>query len=751
MYSQLKDFIYSGKNPYFFVSVNHGTYTCGNKESYYSKKFPDETFSYDISNNKLLSNIDEFGTIRNLVLYRGDYVSDDIPGVWMHKDFSRSGPFFYRLRIRDEQIDFRNSGLKSESDLAENLLPRIHFFHPQITATITAFAPISSDGRERLRALVYGLYLDNISSETVNGAVILPELSLQSDYFASPDISGAIPGGVTAIEEIAFELKPGETKWIPFVFYGPGNYDDTVKIFESGTLYWLNQTIQYYKNILGNLSMENDPLTVAIFERALYQCIGAVGMDSEGRVVGSNWGTFPATSQIWMKDMYYSYLPLYSHESEFFKQGFLWFLKNGIRPQGTRFQGGIMHSLSNSLSAVIMAGLYYEATDDKDFFLQNQGIYDQLNLILEQVLSMRKSDDVWLFPSIWISDALSLGKYHTGSNICAWKAFLSMSRISGEIFRDLDLQQKYREIAGLIKNDIEKYMTMEGIFGVQYLEGIGGLTFDTQRKYPLAEYQKKYIDQAVTFLADVLDGDQINLVMHDGEESDTTLIPFYGYKSYDDETVRNYAKFTASTANPTYGEQCRGIKWGKESGATFPGYTTLFSGVVDEETMNGERGFMRELKRLNDLDGSWWWWPYNCGAPTGEVKRLNSCGKCGWAAGVFTSMFVTQILGIRYDAPTKKLSFRPFSPCSDFEWKNARWGNSTFDILYKRGKCSLIGLCNHTSDTVSAQIEIITEKEPFLYHEDRKISYEVACFLDKRTVKFQLELKPDMAYEVDLI
>lgn len=104
------------------------------------------------------------------------------------------------------------------------------------------------------------------------------------------------------------------------------------------------------------------------------------------------------------------------------------------------------------------------------------------------------------------------------------------------------------------------------------------------------------MDQALTFYPDIINGDTINLMMHDGEESDTTLIPFYGYKTYDDPVVRNYARFSSSEENPTYGTECRGIKWGHESGATFPGYTTAFSGVVDEETMNGERGFMDGAK-----------------------------------------------------------------------------------------------------------------------------------------------------------
>lgn len=69
---------------------------------------------------------------------------------------------------------------------------------------------------------------------------------------------------------------------------------------------------------------------------------------------------------------------------------------------------------------------------------------------------------------------------------------------------------------------------------------------------------KKYIGQVIhQFLEGVISDGKINLLMHDGEESDTTLMPFYGYQRYDAPSVRNYAKFTTSFENPTYGEQCR--------------------------------------------------------------------------------------------------------------------------------------------------------------------------------------------------
>ena len=102
--------------------------------------------------------------------------------------------------------------------------------------------------------------------------------------------------------------------------------------------------------------------------------------------------------------------------------------------------------------------------------------------------------------------------------------------------------------------------------------------------------------------------------------------------------------FTGSRENPTYSELSRGIKWGNQSGATFPGYISILNGAAEKESWSGDEGRFRELERLIDLDGSWWWWPYKIGAQTGDVVRMNSCGKCGWGAGIFFILFITEFL-----------------------------------------------------------------------------------------------------------
>ena len=188
--TSIKDMVHAPVNPFFSVAVKDGQYECGNRESYYAKKLPDETFSYDISNNKVLANADEFGTLKTVTFYRGCYTCDDIPGVWVSKDFGQAGPFYFKLTVEGQEVSLRDGSLPCQSDLAENLIPRAAFTHPRLTATVLSYAPISADGKRRPRALVYGLYLENTTDGDVKGTVIPPDFSPDKDYFTIPDASG---------------------------------------------------------------------------------------------------------------------------------------------------------------------------------------------------------------------------------------------------------------------------------------------------------------------------------------------------------------------------------------------------------------------------------------------------------------------------------------------------------------------------------------------------------------------------------
>lgn len=701
------------KSKFFGVAYKDGSYTAKDELSFFARKLPDPELSFDISNNKTLVNVNMDGSLKLVSIYHGNYYSDNIPGVWVCKHFSKAGPYAYTVKLDGQTFQLGGGGLPYETTLLGNVFPVTEFQLGEVKATLLTYTPVTGDGALRLRGLIYGIQLENKSAATVSGEIILPDADTEEGkQFSGAELCVQLADHPIKRQSVSFVLKAGESLWVPAVISPPG--EQTLRLVdEKGSLHWLNETWRYFKAMTGSLVMNEDPYLAEFYERALMQCFGSIGMDGQGAIAGSNWGTYPTTDFIWSKDMYYSFLPLFTAEPELFKQGMLWFLEYGVRPDGNRYKGGISHSLSNSLSSVVMAGLYYAATGDKRLFLDQPDIDRRIRKLLEDTLQTRDADGPWLFPSVWLSDAYSLGEYHTGSNVIAWASFYHYARVVEDVFADTAAAARYREIAAHIKDAIEQLEAGEGPFGLQYAEGIS-LSGSDKWKDNAAKYEGAYDDFGMQFIWNLTEQGQINLLHHDGEESDTILMPFYGYNDYYDATYNNYMRFSLSTHNPTYNPESRGIQWGDHSACTFPGYMSGMGMISDAASLSGEDGYFTQIRKLTDADGSLWWWPYNNGAPYGDVVRHNTCGKCGWASGVFASMFVSQIIGLSYDAPNRQLTFRPFSPGSSFSWDQARLGGGTFSVSYRSGEQAVeASVTNYGAQAITAIVELpVTDIEP---------------------------------------
>lgn len=662
MSDKLYNAILSSANPYFYLKVKEGQTETGNRESYYGKIPQDDRCTFDISNNKILINMEQFGKIKAANFYRGCYLTDDIPGVWMHKDFS-SVSLFYEIFINGHK-QIPEEATEYIMDFVDNIFPRTVLSFEDIKVSVVSYAPVSENGNERSNAFVYGICIENLSTRQINGtARIFKEIAPEEELFGN-EVSILQGSGR---EKSEFTLNPLEKIWIPSVIYAPGRYEEA-EIIRLNSEYWFDQTHSYFRNIIGRLIVEKNPVEGALFERSVMQCFNAIAMNAEGEVVGSNWGSFPATRQIWMKDMYYAFLPFSLLEPDLAWKGAEWFVHYGVRPKGDKCEGGVTHSLGNSLAGILLAGIIFESTGKADFLKNKPEMFSKMNQIMDEVEHVENAEDS-LYPSIWISDALALGKYHTGSNICVWKAFQSMAEIYGYVFHDGKKQAYYAEKAKKLKAAIEDKMTVMVDGKRQYLEGIGGIEESQKRWISEENYKKPFLDTALIFLQDVIRDKKINLLMHDGEESDTTLMPFYGYCDYFDESYRNFVNFTV-TENPTYDAEIKGIRWGGMSGATFPGFISALSAAEDEESFRGREGRMTELLRLADVDGSWWWWPYSVESQKGEVDRNNGCGKCAWASGVFAVMYITQFLGIRHNGIYNETQVSPMNFLGRFRWEN---------------------------------------------------------------------------------
>lgn len=669
MNNRLYNAAFSKRNPYFYLKEKEGQFETGNKESYYGKISPDDRCTFDISNNKVLVNMEEFGKIKAVNFYRDCYPADDIPGVWMHKDFS-SAAISYELFINGRK-QILGETAEYTLDLIDNIFPRAILCFEDIKVSIVSYAPISESGNVRSNAFVYGMCIENISASPINGeARVFSEADSEEELLRN-EVSILQGSGR---EKSEFTLAPAESVWIPSVIYAPGRYEEAENIRNSSD-YWFDQTHKYFRNILGRLMVEKNPIEGSLFERAVMQCFNAIAMNAAGEVVGSNWGSFPATRQIWMKDMYYAFLPFCLLESDLAWKGAEWFINYGVRPKGDKCEGGVTHSLGNSLAGILLTGITFEFTGKADILKNKPEIFSKIIDIMDEVESTADVED-FLYPSIWISDALALGRYHTGSNICVWKSFQSVAEIYGNVFHDEEKYSYYVEKAKQLKEAIEDKMTVTIGGKRQYLEGIGG-TEDAQKRWISKEYYKKpFLDTALIFLQDVIEDRKINLLMHDGEESDATLMPFYGYCDYFDDPYRNFANFTV-TENPTYDAKIKGIRWGGMSGATFPGFISALSAAENEDAFRGEEGRLMELLRLADVDGSWWWWPYSVESHKGEVSRSNGCGKCAWASGVFAAMYITQFLGIKHNGIRKETQVSPVKFQGKFSWENPPFESGT--------------------------------------------------------------------------
>lgn len=727
-FGTVKEALSQPKSRNFRISFKDGAYSAGDSVSFYSTIGPDEHLTYDISNNKVLVNMGYNGALKYVTIFREDYLCDTghfWPGVWVNRDFTKYGPYSFTLRLGKEIIRLAECKWNYTTSLLGNIFPITEFTGDSLKATVLCYTPISGNGEIRPRGVIYGLFLENISDCRLGGSVLLPKMFSPDNVSANvteaglkcySDLNMNLLDHYDKKTEVDFNLAPGQTIWVPALLYSYG--DPTLKEIDSeGSLYWLNSTWSYFKSMTGDLIMQEDDFTAEFFERSIYQCYESIGMDGKGNINGSNWGSYPPTRQIWMKDMYYSYLPFFMLEPEFFKKGIIWFTEYSLRPKGVEFEGGVNHSISNALTPALMGGLYYTCTGDKDFFLQNPKVIERIKYILETLLETRKDKGVWLFTSKFISDGLSASDYHTGTNLCVWYSFKSFARILNEVYLEEKLSKYYNMIADRIREAIETHNIINGPFGKQYIEGTNS-------------------DGSVPWMG------------HEGEESDTTLMPLYGYLDYDNPVYKNYTQFAVSEHNAAYSPVTKGIKWGETLDplpvpATFPGYITGFVNSVDAGTMAGENGYFTEIRKLTDVDGSLWWWPYRGQSGQlqyGKPMRMNITGKCGWAAGLFAGMFINQILGLRYDAPTTTLSFRPFSPSSSFTWNNLRLGSGNFSVSYlKQGNEIEVEITNHNDYNVILQLEIILQgsNDEKVYMNEKEYNKEIGKgqFLGMNTVK----------------
>ncbi len=637
-----------------------------------------EHLTFSQSNNKVLMNMSFDGSLKAVSFFSDPYWKDGVPGAWVQCNKTSIENLSYNIRYNGNVWSAEKNKEELSVGYIDKGIPCCDTYFDKLKIRLISFAPRSND-KHINRCGIYLMITQNLSDEKINMTVKYPDCTVVSkfnDNLDAPYISyrnaavNALGEGIDKFaEEQKNDLDPNETKYFACVFTSYGDSSTYDMISGKSVFEWLNETINFYSDLTGDFSKSEDHETIACFEMSVRNCIHAIVKDDSGKMVQSMMGTYPPGQGINTKDVYYTLLPSCYFNPINAEKGIEWLFKYSVRPKGYLYKGGINHSLGNTVAPIMLSGIYYKYNDNKEYFLKHPEYRDKIIKILSEVLDSREIEDVYLFPSEFISDGYSLYDYHTGSNVCAWFAFISAARLMRDIWHDDSLHRKYTKIAKRIKKDIESFCIVKGSRGSQYNEGV-------------------WKDGTATTL------------LHDGEESDVTLMPFYGFLDFFDKPYQNFAKFALSTENPNYSENSHGIVWERTAGefksvaglmteSTAPGYIIALSGCDNKE--DADRN-LRELKSVFDINGSLLWWSYDAHAAYGQVTRKYKM-QSGWAMGVFVSLYMTQFMGIEYDAPQNTLFLKSTFLCDSYKWEKVKLGNLKVSI--EKTSDGKFSICNH--------------------------------------------------------
>jgi hypothetical protein len=639
----------------FWLERRGGVYRQGDPQSHFTADHDYTHLTYDIGNNKVLANLDHHGTLKALTIYRDSYRAackpDGWSGVWTAKDSSSFGPYSFALTLDGQRQDLDKVDWDLRTGLLDNIFPFAELRAPdgRLTARLLVFAPLSADGRERLRGVVYGLHLTNTSGHELSGTVHLPKLftgdrpHLSWAQFDPYEFELGLGDAPAVARDVPFRLAPGATVWVPAILYQPG--EPTIsEVNARGTLAWFNDAWRYYRGLLGRVETPGEPWLGEHYERELMQCLGSLAMSGSGKLAGSNWGSYPATRQIWAKDCYYSCLPLVALDPALAEPIVLWFHEFGVRHPGTIVEGGLSHSISLSVADILLASLHWRQTGERGLFERHPELREDWGRKLDALVATRRDSDVWLLPTHFISDGALDCDYHTGSNVCIQAALAGYARLLTEVWHEPAAARRYADMADKVGAALAAKTVIDGPFGRQYIEGT-------------------YADGRPP------------LMISDGEESDTTLMPYYGLTTYDDPTYVHTMTFAVSPHNRIYDPAVHAITWAgepigpleKRVPSTAPGYNKGLCGPDD-------LAWMTEVRRVTDADGSVWWWSYggSRGKNFGYGRVVRGVpGKAGWFAGVYAAVFASRWLGVSWDAPRREFGFAP--RLDDLRWQGGRF------------------------------------------------------------------------------
>ena len=635
---------------------------------------------FEVSNGMILAAVDRHGRIVNAVTMEN---GDTWPG-------SSSWHFSVGTGTQDVRLD-RTAGIGV--DLLGGLFPVHVFSLGYLRIRQLVFAPVGEGpAPARPRAIIVIFQLDNPGREAVEATLRVREDVVEADRLG-PDSPRAVldadcypryperkkqfkPGyqAVACLDDTAWNpghpsirtaVPAGGTRIIALGLIVDATAEGVVRtarqIRERTAVEWLNETWAVHALRVGSLTIPGDPYFAELHARLVEAACNSVLAAPDGRTANADGGD--------------PLLPLVDPDLAVLMMG----------PRGTNSLRNF-DSLYAMLWGVWQRAIYYQVTGDASFFRGVPAELEQARAAFADALAHKPWERPFLFPCRVIWDGLARGDWHTGSNIILWHCWTQWSRIARDAYGDREQAAAWEDDARRIREDIQAHCIGKGESGPQYFEG-------------------GYRDGTFS-------------PCHDGEEVATSYAPFLGFCEVDDPAMLNYKRFALTPRNRLYAPAVDGVYWldGEEpfsgwwGGVTFPG--SWPAGLAAAASESEVRSRLNRVRRVTDLDGSFWWWPYCHGATdAADVRRRDGdadVGKTAYAASLWCVLFMTKVIGLSVDAPARAVRFAPFSPWDRFSWERCRLGQAWFDLSYTRTNGSIRGeIVNRNGEAWAGVLELV--------------------------------------------
>lgn len=679
-------------------------------------RYNDYPFSVDISNNRLLVSADRSGTIRRAVIGEGlcDARGSESPGVYTSKLLA----YFEgscKLAVTVDGCGFGQPSLSFD----DNVIPVFSYSGMGVTISQRLFVPCADSEYPTCLCSLFEIRND---SEYEHSFKLVPEchsirktdwpeltpsltvVAESEEFVTSAGVANLMPGASARLGLICLFAYHDAVVDVP-------KWDYARLVSEMGIV------VQGLKGAQGVLDVPEMPWVGEELTRAKELSRQSVLELSNGVVIGSFWGSnVNPKPDVWMRDFSYTTLGLVDSDQELAYRCAKYLCAysspketwNPIASRGEK-ESSFRHSLGNAcMGAVVLSMLRRRygasAVDASDPII---AVY--LHQLADCMVENMPREGC-LYPTTYISDGLSRGDFHTGSNILAWRAVIAMSEDFRELF-DSHTLKLLAAVGSRIKATIETVCLGSFGEGEQFVEGV------YSSKEPVS--------------------------IHDAEESDIALSSIYGFTKRDDTRVINHMFWALSPDNPYYARISGGVDfWDFDgsNGVSYPGHICLLKRCRTRQDLSEA---FEEIRRTTDLDGSFWWWPFKHDEPDrNRVKR--GLGKCAWCAGEFVSILLHDILGISCNALGKSVTFAPYTP-----WR--RFTLEGFDFL--DGKVnfeaddSSLAVDNQTNHALKVVLQLCMQPQTILEDvqlngESRRFQARVVRLFDSSSVTLQEIVKP---------